>query len=201
MSESMTENDGTSVEATPSEPRADNTATATVQLEGLDVGSMKMVRVGDTPVALIRTETGVHAIDNACPHQGYGLVTGDLADGVVTCQWHNWKFDAATGKCLIGEEDVACHRVEMGDGEVSVTVTRPSNEERLATLWPSLRRGLERDYVGQMARDSARLLESGATPSQIMAEALRVGPQSRRRYRPRDGHGCRRLGHCRGSNR
>jgi nitrite reductase/ring-hydroxylating ferredoxin subunit len=158
--------------ATNSEP---NSVTETVgSLADLDVGSMKMVRVGGTPVALIRTEAGVHAIDNACPHQGYGLVTGDLADGVVTCQWHNWKFDAATGTCLVGEEDVACHRVEVADGEVAVTVTKPSAEERRATLWPSLRRGLERNYVGQMARDSARLLESGSTPAQIMAEALRV---------------------------
>lgn len=140
----------------------------------LEVGSMKMVQVGSTPVALIRTEAGIHAIDNACPHQGYGLVTGTLDNGLVTCQWHNWKFDAATGKCLIGEEDVACHQVDIADGEVSVTVTKPSAGQRRARLWPSLRRGLERDYVGQMARDSARLLDAGATPVEIMAEALRV---------------------------
>ncbi len=151
-----------------------DSATASIPLDDLEVGSMKMMRVGDTPVAVIRTEAGVHAIDNACPHQGYGLVTGDLADGIVTCQWHNWKFDAATGQCLIGEEDVACHKVEIANGEVAVTVTKPSVEERQATLWPSIRRGLERNYVGQVARDSARLLETGATPVQIMGEALKV---------------------------
>ncbi len=144
------------------------------RLDELAVGDMKMVKVGDTAVALIRSRTGVHAIDNACPHQGYGLVTGALADGIVTCQWHNWKFDAATGRCLIGEEDVPCHRVDINDGDVSVTVEKPSPAERRDRLWPSLRRGVERDYVGQMARDSARLLEAGATPVQIMAEALKV---------------------------
>ncbi len=143
-------------------------------LDDLSVGEMKMVKVGDTAVALIRSESGVHAIDNACPHQGYGLVTGALADGIVTCQWHNWKFDAATGRCLVGEEDVASHRVDITDGEVAVTVEKPSPEQQRERLWPSLRRGLENDYVGQMARDAARLLGSGATPVQIMAEALKV---------------------------
>jgi len=144
------------------------------RVDDLAVGTMKMAKVGDTPVALIRTADGVHAIDNACPHQGYGLVTGALADGIVTCQWHNWKFDVVTGRCLMGEEDVACHKVDIEDGEVSVTVTKPSAAERRQRLWPSLRRGLERDYVGQMARDTARLLDAGASPVEIMAEALKI---------------------------
>ena len=143
-------------------------------LDDLAVGQMKMVKVGDTAVALVRSESGVHAIDNACPHQGYGLVTGALADGIVTCQWHNWKFDAATGRCLMGEEDVPCHQVAITDGEVSVTVEKPSSAQQREKLWPSLRQGLENDYVGQMARDSARLLEAGASPVEIMAEALKV---------------------------
>ncbi len=154
----------------------DGTSTTEVvaRLDDLEPGTMKMAKVGDTAVAVIRSEAGVHAIDNACPHQGYGLVTGALDDGIVTCQWHNWKFDAATGHCLIGEEDVACHQVDITDGEVAVTVVKPSAAQRRKQLWPSLRRGIENDYVGQMARDSARLIEAGATPVQIMAEALKV---------------------------
>ncbi len=151
-----------------------STTETVAKLDDLAVGVMKMVKVGETAVALIRSDDGVHAIDNSCPHQGYGLVTGSLADGIVTCQWHNWKFEAATGRCLVGEEDVPCHRVEIDNGEVAVTVEKPSPEQQRQRLWPSLRRGLENDYVGQMARDAARLLESGATPVQIMAEALKV---------------------------
>ncbi len=151
-----------------------STTETVAKLDDLAVGEMKMVKVGETAVALIRSDDGVHAIDNSCPHQGYGLVTGSLADGIVTCQWHNWKFEAATGRCLVGEEDVPCHRVEIDNGEVAVTVEKPSPEQQRQRLWPSLRRGLENDYVGQMARDAARLLESGATPVQIMAEALKV---------------------------
>ena len=149
--------------------------------DALPMNSMKMATVGETRVAVIRTSKGVHALDNACPHQGYGLVTGALdldpnGTPLVTCQWHNWKFRAEDGVCLVGEENVACHRVDIAEsGEVTVTVTEPTTEERLEQLWPSLRRGLEKDYVGQMSRDSVRLLDAGAAPADIMAEALRIG--------------------------
>lgn len=153
------------------------TTQAVARVDDLTPGTMKMVTVDGHAVALITTDDGaVHALDNACPHQGYGLVTGTLqlgeGGGVVTCQWHNWKFDAATGRCLQGEEDVACHPVTVADGEVRVTVRRPSAAETLERVWPSLRRGLAADYMGQVARDTIRLLDAGATPAGIMAEAV-----------------------------
>ncbi|MEZ5408027.1 MAG: Rieske 2Fe-2S domain-containing protein [Acidimicrobiales bacterium] len=151
------------------------TSTETVaRAEDLSPGTMRMVTVGGRAVALVTTDTGIYALDNACPHQGYGLVTGTLAGGTVTCQWHNWKFDVTTGRCLMGEEDVACHRVTVTDGEVQVTVRRPSAAETRERVWPSLRRGLAADYMGQVARDTIRLLDAGATPAEVMAEAVRA---------------------------
>jgi len=147
-------------------------------VDDLAVGQMKLARVGEHRIALIRTPSGIHALDNACPHQGYGHVTGSLDGELVTCQWHNWKFRAEDGQCLIGEEDVACHQVDIRDGEIVVTVTEPSAEEAQAALWPSLSRGFERDYVGQMARDVGRLLQTGATPEEIIWRGIQLsGPK------------------------
>ncbi|MDH4364382.1 MAG: Rieske 2Fe-2S domain-containing protein [Acidimicrobiia bacterium] len=149
------------------------TLTETVARAGdLSPGTMRMVTVEGHPVALVTTDAGTCALDNACPHQGYGLVTGTLAGGTVTCQWHNWKFDVATGRSLMGEEDVPCHRVDLVDGEVRVTVRRPSAAETRQRVWPSLHRGLPADYTGQVARDTIRLLDAGVTPAEIMGEAL-----------------------------
>lgn len=158
----------------PEPGEAARTVTASVgPLDELEAGTMKMVPVGEHKVALIRTSTGVYALDNPCPHQGYGLVTGELAGDVVTCQWHNWKFDVTTGRCLLGEEDVACHRVAVDtDGQIEVAVTTPSPAEERERLWPSLERGLAADYVGQVSRDALRLLDAGATSAEIMARAL-----------------------------
>ncbi|MFN3219474.1 MAG: Rieske (2Fe-2S) protein [Acidimicrobiales bacterium] len=158
----------------PGEEDADtNAVTASVgALADHAVGSMRLARVGERRIAVIRTADGVHALDNACPHQGYGLVTGALDGDVVTCQWHNWKFRVTDGRCLLGEEDVACHRVDIVDGDVQVTVAEPSAAERRAVLWPSLLRGVDRHYTGQIARDAARLLDAGATPAEIVAAAM-----------------------------
>ncbi|MEQ8842377.1 MAG: Rieske (2Fe-2S) protein [Acidimicrobiales bacterium] len=152
------------------------TTTAMVgSLEDLAVGTMKMARVGDHRVVVARTESGTHALDNACPHQGYGLATGALAGDHITCQWHNWKFCVVDGTCTVGEEDVRAHPVEIRGDEVWVSVTEPTDEERLVALWPSLRRGIEADYRGQIARDVARLLDAGADPVDIVWEGLRIG--------------------------
>ncbi len=159
----------------PSESAAERTETASVgTADDWTVGSMKMRHVGDRPVAVVRTKSGFHAVDNACPHQGYGLVTGALDGELITCQWHNWKFDVRTGQCMMGEEDVACHPVELKDGEVIVSVTSPTKDEQQRRLWPSLGRGIESHYVGQISRDSVRLLETGVSPAEIMASGART---------------------------
>lgn len=137
--------------------------------------SMKMATVGERRIVVIRTASGIHALDNACPHQGYGLVTGALDDELVTCQWHNWKFDVRDGSCVRGEESVACHAVAIEGDDVVVSVVEPTNEEKRSALWPSLRSGIERNYAGQIARDTARLLDAEATPSEILADALVAG--------------------------
>ncbi len=158
------------------------------------VGQMKMTQVGGTPVAVVRTESGVHALDNACPHQGYGLVTGSLDGELLTCQWHNWKFRVSDGVCVVGEEDVACHQVAVDDdGSVAVTIERPTAEQAREKLWPSLDRGFDNNYPGQMARDTVRLLHNGAQPAEIVARQL-VRSQAREEYGV--GHGLAMAADC-----
>lgn len=146
----------------------DRTTTAVVgRLDDFAEGEMKMAKVGERRVAVIRTASGVHALDNACPHQGYGMVTGSLDGELLTCQWHNWKFRVDTGECVLGEENIPCHPVSIEDGEIAVTVTEPTPAEAREQLWPSLQRGIEDHYVGQVARDTVRLLVNEATPAEI----------------------------------
>jgi Fe-S cluster biogenesis protein NfuA/nitrite reductase/ring-hydroxylating ferredoxin subunit len=37
---------------------------------------------------------------NECVHQGLSLDGGSLADGVITCPWHGFRFDASSGECI-----------------------------------------------------------------------------------------------------
>lgn len=158
---------------TSSELSSSTETTASVGTsQDFPTGELKLAKVGEHRILVVRTPSGIHAIDNACPHQGYGLTTGSLSGELVTCLWHNWKFRVADGKCLIGEEDVRSHQVIEADGDVSVTVAHPSAKQQRDELWPSLDRGFDRNYSGQMSRDTARLLRAGATPIEIVARQL-----------------------------
>ena len=156
------------------------------RLDELAIGAMKLARVQGRQIVLVRTSTGIHVLDNACPHQGYGLTTGTLtltpdaggtpdADALVTCLWHNWKFRTSDGTCVLGEENVAAHSVRIVDGEIIVDVRVRGAAELRTELWPSLSSGVEHDYQGQIARDTTRLLLNGATPAEVIAAGIRIG--------------------------
>jgi nitrite reductase/ring-hydroxylating ferredoxin subunit len=39
----------------------------------------------------------VYAVDNRCPHMGFPLHKGSVADGILTCHWHHARFDLESG--------------------------------------------------------------------------------------------------------
>jgi nitrite reductase/ring-hydroxylating ferredoxin subunit len=147
-----------------------------LRIDDIAVGTMKMVKVDGQRVCLVRTGDGLHAIDHACPHEGYGLTQGDLDGDLLTCAWHNWKFRVSDGTCVQGEESVQTHHVDVADdGAVQVRIVRPDPAERRPQLLASLRRGIERDYTGQVARDVVRLLQADANPGELIWEAIAHG--------------------------
>lgn len=163
---------GEAAPPTRGEPEGDVVA----NVEDLEVGSTRMVRVDGRRLCLARTIEGVFAIDNACPHEGYGLTQGELVGDVLTCEWHNREFRVSDGVCLQGEEQVTAHTVDVGaDGGVRVALNRPDPDAQRPRLFASLRRAIERSYRGQVARDTIRLLQGGATPAAVMWEAIAHG--------------------------
>ena len=58
-------------------------------------------RALDAPDKGWRDAGGVR-IPNACPHLGLPLTADPDAEGIVTCPWHGYRFDAATGDCVSG---------------------------------------------------------------------------------------------------
>lgn len=66
-------------------------------------GRLKTVDVGDKKVIVHRTSSGrISAIHNACSHAGASLSLGQISDGVVTCPWHDSKFELSNGSVLCG---------------------------------------------------------------------------------------------------
>ena len=139
---------------------------AVANLDDLAEGAMKMVKVDGHRVCLVRTASGVHAIDHACPHEGYGLTQGELNGDLLTCAWHNWKFRVTDGACVQGEEGVTVHDVDVDDDRRRPGDDQPprSRGRCAARTLVSLRSGIERDYTGQVSRDVVRLLQAEREP-------------------------------------
>ncbi len=152
------------------------TSSIVAHLDDLPVGSLRMVRADGRRLCLVRTADGVHALDNACPHEGYGMTQGDLDGNVLTCAWHNWKFRVTDGACLLGEEGIGTHPVTVdADGGVHVEVSDPDPAERRPVLFVSLRAAIEHDRVGQSSRDVVRLLQANADPGELVWQAVAHG--------------------------
>jgi nitrite reductase (NADH) small subunit/3-phenylpropionate/trans-cinnamate dioxygenase ferredoxin subunit len=63
----------------------------------LQDGEAGTLCVNNKTIALFRDGGQYFAIDNMCPHMGAELSGGFVADGIVTCPWHYWRFRLADG--------------------------------------------------------------------------------------------------------
>ncbi len=113
--------------------------------------------------ACVRAGDGVSAIDDRCPHQGYPLSQGSCKDGVLTCEWHNWKFDLASGECTFGGEAVRRYPTRVEDGRVHLDMSIDTEREA-ARLRAGLAKALGRDEMGRALREALRLGEVTAHP-------------------------------------
>ncbi len=127
----------------------------------------------DKRIALFRTSRGVFASDNRCPHQGYALVRGEVKDGVLTCAWHNWKFELGTGTCRYGGENIRTYPVQIRDGQVYVDIADPSPEIIRPDLFRSLTSAMDDMDTGRVARDAMRLQRIGTPLAEVIREGVR----------------------------
>ena len=84
----------------------------------------RQVTVNGRWVALFNVDGTYYAIDAICLHRGGPLADGMLSRCIVTCPWHGWQFDVATG-ALVQDPGVGVSRHEtriVGD-EIQVRLT------------------------------------------------------------------------------
>lgn len=139
------------------------------------VGGSRLFRHLDKRIAIFRTSRGVYAVDNRCPHEGYGLAQGDVKGELLTCAWHNWKFQLPTGECVLGGEAVRSYPVEVRNGSVWIDITDPAPEVVAPQLFSSLLEAIGDVDIGRMARDAERLQRIGTPLTEIVREGMRYG--------------------------
>jgi phenylpropionate dioxygenase-like ring-hydroxylating dioxygenase large terminal subunit len=64
----------------------------------LKLGDALKVMLCDTPIALFRSELGLGALVDRCPHRNYPLSEGRVHKGALECPYHGWRF-APDGSC------------------------------------------------------------------------------------------------------
>jgi toluene monooxygenase system ferredoxin subunit len=93
------------------------------------IGELRQVRVQGGRVLLLRTDAGIFAYEDRCPHLGLPLSAGTLDGHTLTCAAHHFQFDAATGKginpsCL----RLRAYPVECRAGVICVDLTEAAIE-------------------------------------------------------------------------
>src|SRR5215212_4374833 len=90
-----------------------------------------VVHVEGNALCLFADGDAVHAVDNRCPHMGFPLHRGTVADGILTCHWHHARFDLCSGGTFDQfADDVRVFPVEVRGDDVYVD-PRPRGDEVL----------------------------------------------------------------------
>ncbi|MEM7173434.1 MAG: Rieske 2Fe-2S domain-containing protein [Pseudomonadota bacterium] len=133
----------------------------------------KVIKVGRKQILLWHGNKGVFACNNRCPHEGYPLKEGTVSDGcILTCNWHNWKFDLESGDTLVGGDKLRRYPVELRGDEIWLDVSDPSGNERADLAIVSLKDSFRRLEYDRMAREIARLKAAGADPLDAIRSAF-----------------------------
>ncbi len=90
-------------------------------LDELSLGQIHTHKLGDREILLYRDHDQVSCFDNSCAHMGMPLDGGNVAEGVIECPYHAFKYRLDTGECLtVPEVQLVVHAVRVRDGRVAV---------------------------------------------------------------------------------
>jgi len=93
-------------------------------LAALPARGARVLRVGDTSIAVFRTGAGeVYALRDCCPHRGGPLSQGIVHGDRVTCPLHDWVIDLKSGQATGADEGCTpTFAARVHDGRVSIEV-------------------------------------------------------------------------------
>src|SRR5688572_2792791 len=90
----------------------------------------KVVSTPSGAVLVLSDGDDVVALDNRCPHMGFPLHRGSVADGILTCHWHHARFDLRSGCTFdLWADDVPVRAVRLIGDEVWVASQSAARNE------------------------------------------------------------------------
>ena len=142
-------------------------------LAALEERGHLVAKVGRRQLALFLQDGIIYACNNRCPHEGYPLSEGHLTSGcILTCNWHNWKFDLSSGETLVGGDELMVYETRLEGDDIYVAIVEPSAADVTAKALRGLRLGFDRHEYDRMAREIARLMHVGADPLDAVRKTI-----------------------------
>ncbi|MCY4484043.1 MAG: Rieske (2Fe-2S) protein [Spirochaetaceae bacterium] len=112
-------------------------------LEEVRRRGVMVTQAGDRSLAVFADGDEIHAVDNRCPHMGFPLDRGSVKDGILTCHWHEARFELASGCTFdLWADDAISYPTAVRGDQVWVA-TSPRQQRDAAYHRLRLRRGME----------------------------------------------------------
>ncbi len=74
-------------------------------------------------LAVFRNGGQLFALDGMCAHQGGPIAQGCVENGCVTCPWHGWQYELATGIQTINRQPLQeTFEVREREGKIEVSI-------------------------------------------------------------------------------
>jgi nitrite reductase/ring-hydroxylating ferredoxin subunit len=125
----------------------------------------RVIKLGSRQIALFKSDGKVYACNNRCPHEGYPLSEGTLSDGcILTCNWHNWKFDLGSGATLVGGDRLRRYPVKLEDDRIYIDLADPGQGEIVSAAIEDLLDCFDDHDYSRMSREIARIMKAGGDP-------------------------------------
>ena len=135
-------------------------------------------KAGSRPVCVFWSDGHPFALDDRCPHMGFPLHRGSVESGLVTCHWHNARFDLVSGGTLDPwADDVRAYPVEV-DGDRVTVVVEPEPDRTGARL-RRLEEGLEQGITLVLAKATLGLLDAGVPAGEVVRAGVDFGTRYR----------------------
>src|SRR5829696_1223650 len=157
---------------------ATDTFVRATSLAELRASGRLVVRLDRHTVCLFADGDDVHAVDNRCPHMGFPLHRGTIADGILTCHWHHARFDLSSGGTFDQwADDLRRFPVELRGDDVYVDLAPARDPVRHQRR--RLRDGLERDIALVLAKATIALDSVDPTGADAFRAGLDFGVERR----------------------
>jgi nitrite reductase/ring-hydroxylating ferredoxin subunit/Fe-S cluster biogenesis protein NfuA len=87
-------------------------------------GAVRSLELGGQKVIVSRNGASVTCFQNACAHLGFPIDDGEVEGGIITCPYHGFRYDLASGECLTAPEvQLQPHAVRVVGSRVEVRIS------------------------------------------------------------------------------